>query len=194
MLEIEAKIKLKNRETLLSRGNLHPQSLTHVLDIYYDNNGALKSVDKVLRLRKLNDKATLTVKGPKIYDANLLVREEFEIEISDFDTSKKMLYTLSFAPTQVVEKTRETFKLAGCQVKIELDQYPFIGTYLELEGEREAVFAIMEKLGFSRNEGITKNCTELFYEYIRKNNINLDNPKLQFTFEDEKNTLIPAFS
>lgn len=187
MLEIEAKIKLKDREELLSRGRLIQGSKDHVFDIYFDKNDEFKSSDKVLRLRKHNDKVYLAYKGPRIKDGNLLVREEYEPEVSDFETSEKIIEHLGFSPVQMTEKTREKFTLEEYHhVKIELDHYPFIGYYFEVEGERDDVLAVIETLGFSMDDAVAKNCTELFFEYLKKNNLKLENPALQFTFEGER--------
>lgn len=186
MLEIEAKIKLKSREELTSKGNLTPKSKNHIVDIYFDKNGELKSNDKVLRLRKHNDKHYITYKGPRIKDNNLLVREEHENNIPDFDEAKRTIEHLGFSPTQITEKIRENFTLDSYDAKIELDHYPFIGYYLEIEGKRDDVLKIMEKLGYSMEDAVAKNCTELFFEYIKKEKIKLEKPHLQFTFEEEK--------
>lgn len=186
MIEIEAKIKLKSKEELLSKvEDLEQTSQNHIMDIYFDKNGELASADKVLRLRKQNEKVYLTQKGPRMDDENLLVREENETEIFSFETAKKILESLGYTPIQITEKIRDTFTVPACHTKIELDYYPFIGYYVEIEGVKERVLEIMERLGYTMDDAIAKNCTELFREYIEAQKMQFDHPHLQFTFEDE---------
>ena len=186
MLEIEAKIQIENRESFLSRcPDLQSKSKDHIVDIYFDQDQSLESKDHVLRLRKQNEKAYITHKGPLIEDQNLLVREEKEAEIASFHTIRAILESLGYTPTQITEKKRERFFLEECDAKIEVDHYPFIGYYVEIEGKRDDVLSLMQKFGYRMEDAIAKNCTELFYEYLEKTGIQLDKPALQFTFEDE---------
>jgi len=185
MIEIEAKIKVNSREDILATiKHLTKISENHVLDIYYDKNDELKSTDKVLRLRKQNDTTYIAYKGPRTEDNNLIIREENETKIGSFEVAKKIIESLGYCPTQVTEKIRETFKIENDDTKIELDHYPFIGHYLEIEGAKERVLTIMNELGYSMASAVTKNCSELFYEYLASEDIELDNPNLQFTFKD----------
>lgn len=186
MIEIEAKIKLNSREELISRlPALKSKSKEHLFDIYFDKEGELKRAGTVLRLRKQNDKSFITYKGPLIKDSNLLVREEKETETASFEMTQSIIEGIGFRPIQIVEKTRESFDLNGYDVKIELDHYPFIGFYLEIEGDRDKVIYIMKSCGFTMEDAIAKNCTTLFYEHLKNERIDLENPQLQFTFAGE---------
>lgn len=190
MKEIEAKIKL-NDLSILDKQNLIQKKKVHVLDIYFDSNSLnFEKQDKVLRLRKENDKAYLAYKGPRQKHDHLVIREEIEPEVSSFDESLKILENLGFASASKVEKIRTYFSTNTYKsLSITVDHYPFIGTYLEAEGEEDEVYAFVKDLDVDKDKFIKENCTELFLNFCKASDLPFKNPKLEFTFEKEKELL-----
>lgn len=188
MKEIEAKFKLDDASLIDSFG-LISVDVVQVLDIYFDNQVLnFKSQDKVLRLRRENDKCQIAYKGAREKHDNLIVRDEFESEIDSFDKALKIIEGLGFYPTAKVEKKRSYFETENFpSLSITLDVYPFIGAYLEIEGEEAEVLDFSRSCNLDLNQTTQKNCTELFLEHCAVNNLNFDNPQAHFTFEDEAN-------
>jgi len=92
----------------------------------------------------------------------------------------------------IIEKTRELFKFKNYSAKLEVDNYPFVGLFLEIEGERKEVIEIMTILGFSMDDAIKKHNGEIFDDYVKANpQLKFKNYKLQYTFEDEERILCP---
>ncbi len=116
---------------------------------------SLRLQGKLIRLRQ--DRAvTLTFKGPA-QEANYSearVREELEINVSDFDTLAAILKRIGLEPVQVYEKYRETFQLG--MVEIVIDQMPF-GDFIELEGEELDIKNTAGQLGLDWRERILAN-------------------------------------
>lgn len=195
MLEIEAKFKLKSRQQLLDIGAMFI-SKKYVKDLYFDDEEKnFEKKDLVLRLRNKNDKYYLAYKGPRQNNKenkNLQVREEIELEVSNNINTKFILESLGYKVSDVVEKTRELFKLKNYSVKFEVDNYPFVGLFLEIEGDKSEIFEVMKLLGFTMNDAIKKHNGEIFDDYVKKNsNLKFENHKLQFTFEDQELILHP---
>ncbi len=141
-LEIEVKFLVDElagvRGRLLSLGASAHKPRVYERNIRFDNPwDGLRMQGKLLRLRQ-DDKARLTYKGePETQvDSESRVRQELEIEVSDFQTTLGILRRVGFEPKQVYEKYRETFHFG--QVEVVLDELPF-GDFVELEGEDAAI-------------------------------------------------------
>jgi adenylate cyclase class 2 len=102
------------------------------------------------------------------------------LEEKDRTTEKilKYLEQIGITPKYYQENRRTSFKLDGCD--IEIDEWPKIPPYLEIEGEEKAaVLRMAERLGFEPEELTSVNTTGVYNLY----GLNIaDYPRL--TFED----------
>lgn len=100
--------------------------------------------NKWIRLRNNGKKTTLTIKN--IVDKNKIGgTEELEIEVSDFENTNKILETLGYKSRNYQENKRITYELDD--VEIDIDSWPMIPTYVELEGKNEqSVINLLKKL------------------------------------------------
>lgn len=80
----------------------------------------------------------MTFKGP-VQPGPFKSREEQEIEVSDAETASRILHGLGFVMVLRYEKRRESWRLDDC--RIELDEPPHIGLFVEIEGPGEAAIA-----------------------------------------------------
>ena len=155
--EIEAKMKVDEFDTV--RNRLSESGARRVKEVLETNTffdtpeRSLLSQDKGLRLRRARDAAdgkqsfVVTVKGPQ-QKGELKNREESEVGVDDGDDAIRLLAALGFSPTLSFEKKRESWKLADC--KIELDELPLLGRFVEIEGPDEAtVMQVRQQLGLS---------------------------------------------
>ncbi len=187
MKEIEAKLKL-NDSFIITQANLIQTKEVHVLDIYYDGNHLdFKSQDKILRLRKENDKIYLAYKGPKEKNSHLIVRKEIEPEISSFKDARIIIKNLNLYEVAKTEKIRTYFKNKRYpNLTITINKYPFIGKYIEVKGEEDEVYVFLKEFNFNLNKTIQKNYTELFLQYCKTHNLLFKDPQTKFTFKDEE--------
>ena len=89
--------------------------------------------DGVLRLRQ-DDACRLTLKcRPGINDSDVKVYRELEVQVSDFDTTEKILGGLGYHPVRRYEKWRQTYILNDTLLC--MDTLPF-GNFLEIEGDK----------------------------------------------------------
>ena len=181
MTEIEAKFKIHNpaevREKLLSCQAEYIQTVLQE-DAYLDTDERqLYSNDTGLRLRivkKINPKGpddkqiiTLTYKGPR-RKGDLKVREEQEVIVNSAETALAILARLGYYPTITFQKRRESFTLKNG--RIELDELPQMGFFLEIEADDEQIVqSVRELLGLANSPTITKTYAELVAEYLNRN-------------------------
>jgi len=104
----------------------------------------LDKVDGWVRLRDEGDKITLSYKqrnGGALDDVH-----EVSVRVSSFDDTDALLTAIGMNVKNYQETTRESWRLDG--VEIELDEWPWIKPYIELEGPDEASLKqVAQKLG-----------------------------------------------
>ena len=114
---------------------------------------------KWIRLRDTGRESTLCVKQI-VGDAIDGVRE-VEVNVADFEATNVLLGMLGFTPKAYQENRRSSWKLDT--VRLELDAWPLIPPYLEIEGDSTAdVHATAERLGFAISDLTAENTTAVY--------------------------------
>lgn len=170
-LEIEIKIKIHNIETL--REKIRTQDFCLVEHNTLEHNIVFDTTEKrlkknkcLLRLRKKNNNYILTVKRPPakaLKSKKYKIRDETEVEVSDFENTKTIIRALGFDVFFIYEKYREVYKRKSGNVKIMMDQTP-IGDFIEIEGSAEEIDQVASALGFTPRDYITASYYTLFRE------------------------------
>ena len=112
-----------------------------------------------IRLRSDEQKTTLAVK--KAIDKTGKTYE-IETEVSDFEGMKLVLQHLGYEPRAYQENARISYRLDS--VEIELDFWPGIPPYLEIEAQSEQeIKETVAKLGFKMSQTIREN-TAIIYK------------------------------
>ncbi len=180
-MEIEAKFYLRHLEDIRKRVIAHDALLktTRLLErnLRFDTpNRELAGKKHVLRLRQDN-RTTLTFKRPR---GQVETRDEFEIEIDDFESGRKILEALGYAVTTLYEKYRETYQIDFIQVM--LDELPF-GCFVEIEGPSiESIRQMSDQLGLPWERRVQASYVELFDRIRRPLAIDFE----EITFENFK--------
>ena len=175
-IEIEAKMAVPDlegvRAALLAQG-AERMGLTLETNAFFDTGDrALLARDEGLRLRTNRDVErggethVITHKGP-MQHGQLKSREEVELTVADPADAARLLGKLGFVRVLAFEKRRETWKLAGC--KVELDEVPHLGPYVEVEGPGEAeVLQVREALGLADRPIIKTSYIAMLMNYLRE--------------------------
>jgi adenylate cyclase, class 2 len=174
--EIEAKMKVDDfkslYEALRKVGAKRVGSVLETNTFFDSSDRNLVARDKGLRLRKMRDDANgeerfiITVKGPQ-QSGRLKNREEAEVRVEDGDDAKSVLAALGYTPTLSFEKRRESWLLDRC--KIELDELPIFGKFVEIEGPGEdTVMAVREKLQMSTNPLVLTGYATMLSRHLAK--------------------------
>lgn len=176
-MEIEVKFYLRHlediRKRLIAHGLLLKTDRLLERNLRFDTPGQeLASKKHVLRLRQDN-RATLTFKRPL---TQVETREEFEIEIDDFESGRKILEAIGYIVITLYEKFRETYQIGPIQVM--LDELPF-GCFVEIEGPSiESIRKMSDQLGLPWDRRVQATYLELF-DRIRRP-LNLEVQELTF--------------
>ena len=186
--EIETKFYISDlpslRTKLMALGAIVKQIRVYEKNLRFDTERmALSAEKKVLRLRQ-DERTRLTFKGPGYLQDSVLVRPEYEVEVSDFAQTRQILEGLGYQVYSLYEKYRETLNLDG--VDVMLDEMPY-GSFVELEGpSTQAVKALARKLGLDFNKRILFSYMVLF-EHFRTTK---DLAFCDLTFENFKDVII----
>jgi adenylate cyclase class 2 len=181
-LEIEAKLKVEAhqdvRARLLEADGQFVRAVTEVSHFYDADEGRLRASDSVLRIRHstvhrgADAPSTLTYKGPRL-PGHVKRRTEIDLKISDPRAAGELLETLGFNRVSTIEKRRETWALDGC--RIELDEVPHLGAFVEIEGPDEAAIGqVQDRLGLARHPHIDSGYVSLLVRYCRQHDLPVD--------------------
>jgi len=141
---------------------------TLLRELYFESPSE-KRVYSSFRLRSEGQRSFLTLKMKKD-DRQFEIRDEYEVEVSDFNTARKILELAGFNVFRQREKMRESYKVGT--IRIEVDTYPEIKPYAEIEStNKKDIKEFLDKMGFVLEYAVKKTATEI----IRDAGLNPDN-------------------
>lgn len=123
----------------------------------------IRAKDDVFRLRTIGEKIELVYKSDKQNAGGFQIAKEDEILVSDFDTTKRIIAQLGLTSYRSREKYRTTFTLG--EVHVELDEYPKIPAYIEVEGSKEDIVALLAQLGLSMADTCDLTASQVIAQY-----------------------------
>ena len=175
-VEIEAKMKVENfdgvRARLRESGARSAGTVFEINTFFDTEDRSLLAGDEGLRLRQLHDLASgemtlvATYKGPR-NRGMLKSREEIELNVGSWDNAVQLFSKLGFNVVLSFEKRRETWEFGGC--KVELDELPHLGTYVEIEGPAEGdVLKVRETLGLADRNLLKASYAALLAEHAQE--------------------------
>jgi adenylate cyclase class 2 len=175
-VEIEAKMKVDSfdavRAKLRESGASGPNEHFEVNTFFDTEDRSLLAADEGLRLRRDRDvadgaeKNIITFKGPR-QPGPLKSREEVEVDVSESTRAVQLLERLGYLRTLSFEKRRESWKLDNC--KVELDEVPHLGRFVEVEGPDEAsVMKVREKLGLASRPIVKSSYIALLMSHLQE--------------------------
>ncbi len=157
-MKTEIEVKFLNvdfddiRAKLISLGAVCEQPMRLMKRALSENSDMRKGGrDAFVRLRDQGDKVTLTFKEFKAQ--SLTGAQEHEVEVSDFDTMLAILKEMGLPPKTFQESKRETWMLND--VEVVLDEWPWLNTYIEIEGpSEELVKETAGSMGFKWEDAV----------------------------------------
>ena len=127
--------------------------------------------DKWIRLRTNGIETTLTYKD--IESNTIDGTKEVEFKVDSFEVANEFLNKIGFMPRSYQENKRIQYTLDN--VEIDIDTWPMIPTYLEIEGNsEEEVNNMVKKLGLSNLKITPLNCDDIYREFY-----NIDISKIE---------------
>lgn len=179
--EIELKVRVDRFDRVIER--LRALEAEHVADMretnaFYDTpDESLGRGDRGLRLRRVETAdgeawSEITYKGPRA--AGLLKsRTEIELRIGAIDEAAAMFEALGYVRMLRFEKRRCRYRLDGC--RIELDELPRLGRFVEIEGPDEAaITAARHKLDLDGHSLEPRGYASLLREHAAANGLDAE--------------------
>jgi adenylate cyclase class 2 len=178
-LEIEIKLPVESHEVVRARlRSLGATFIGRVVEsnsIYDRPDGWLRQRGYGLRVRENRSEdggqlaATLTLKGPRRESA-MKSREELEVRVDDGATTTDILNALGLVPILRYQKRRESWELGQCRV--ELDEPPHIGLFVEIEGpDEETILSARRELGLGGVKHHKASYVHMLMEYCLEHGI-----------------------
>lgn len=180
-IEIEAKFYLHQLQSLEQRlveaGAERVQARIHETNLRFDlPDGSLARNRQVLRLRQ-DANNVVTFKGPAQLGAAVAIRQEIEVNVSDFEAMRRILEALGYRVVVMYEKWRTTYRLGD--LEIVLDELPY-GYFCEIEAlNPAAIQAVMDSLDLDWEARIPDSYLGLFERF--KANTGLQAADLSFS-------------
>ncbi len=117
---------------------------------------------KWIRLRTNGDQTTLAIKN--LVSSEIDGTQEVEIEVDHFDRCHLLLKELGYAARAYQENRRRKYLLNG--VEVDIDSWPLIPTYLEIEGPSvDAVYNTLSALGYQKDDVTSKDVQKIYSDY-----------------------------
>ena len=114
---------------------------------------------KWIRLRTNGKNTTLTYKD--IVSNTIDGTKELEIEVNDFEETNELLEKIGFINKGYQENNRIQYILNGAE--IDIDSWPMIPTYMEIEGtSEEEVLNTLELLKVDKSKITTLGCNDIY--------------------------------
>jgi adenylate cyclase, class 2 len=185
LLEREVKLLFPTtaaaRDAVLAAGAVLANGLRLQDDSLYDlPDETLRNKGCVVRIRTERwvnkpETTTLTVKGP-VQSSQMKLREEHETRVENAQALLQAFDALGMRVWFRYQKHREEFSRPGLVVAI--DETP-VGTYVELEGDEDAILAMATALGRTPSDFIVDSYYRLFKK--RRDEFGLAGPFMVFT-------------
>lgn len=147
--EIEARFldvdKQELTEKLIAMGATDKGDVALTEVIFYDQENKWPDEGRFVRIRSTNDTTKLTYKSNKAQTVDSA--REIEFAVPDANLAEQFLENIGLVAFRHQEKKRHTFELND--VTIDIDTWPKVPTYVELEGpSEEQIKSVAESLGF----------------------------------------------
>lgn len=104
---------------------------------------------RILRLRRIGDRALLTYKERLSSRSEVKRQREDETSVGDPDAMELILESLGFAAALIYEKRRETWRRGSAEIV--LDELPF-GLFMEIEGSEDEIREVESELAIKSLE------------------------------------------
>lgn len=157
-LEIECRFLEINKDALIKKlreldASDRGEDMFHEF-IFYDKDLTWKNTKKMVRVRKTKDNVSIAYKFHQFETID--GTQEIELNVDSMEQAKLFLESVGLCCVREQEKIRHTFLLDD--VSVDIDTFPLIPTYVELEGESEIVLKkTAAKLGFDWKDAVFEN-------------------------------------
>lgn len=126
----------------------------------------MRPAGMILRVRQALGETIVAHKSKGNVLGNHKVREELEVNASDFNTTLKIFANLGYQPAFRYDKYRTIFARARERGQVMLDETP-IGAFLELEGPPAWIDRTAAMFGFAKADYVTDSYGALWMQHLK---------------------------
>ncbi|MDE6141269.1 MAG: CYTH domain-containing protein [Bacilli bacterium] len=156
ILEIDHERIVKKLEELGAKKTMDALQERYIYDVIPKND------HKWIRLRTNGEKTTLTIKD--LESRTIDGMKEIEIEVNDFKKTNILLENLGYKNKGFQQNRRVQYMLDD--VEIDLDHWPLIPEYMEIEGKsEESVMRMLEILEIPKEKIVTLDVDSIYKYY-----------------------------
>jgi len=177
MKELETriiKINVANiRKILLEKGAIKAKEENQTNDIYDFKDGRLLSDKGYARIRTIDDllnkkKVIYMTTKKMLFQGLFKEMEEHEVEVFDKKAAEGIFESLGLVLTSSVQKYRESYRLEGALVEIDINDTNFCPfPYIEIETDsEEKLEKVVKLLGYTMEDTTSKTIYELLNEHL----------------------------
>jgi predicted adenylyl cyclase CyaB len=151
-VETESKHRVRDGaavRAVLERLGFRAEGLALQADEYYDTPaGLLRVADLVVRLRLIEGQVTAGFKGPRTFlPDGSHARLEVELPAAAADEVRAQLARQGLVCVWRLQKRRREYRRSGLSIVVCLDELPWLGHFIELEGESDDIAKVRRSLG-----------------------------------------------
>ena len=132
--------------------------------------GTIIKQKNVLRLRRMQDKTELTFKKVHVTET-VKTAEEYSVEVSNLETTKKILENLGLSIIDRTKKHRVSYTLDDARFDFDcyLGTYDYIPEFLEIEAKNtDLIHKYAKLLGFKAKDCLPWSTPDLIKHYSQK--------------------------
>jgi predicted adenylyl cyclase CyaB len=174
MREIEVKILNVDRNILVNEiSKLGAEKIFdgEIKTFFFDfSDSRVSKSENVLRLRQTEQSTLLTFKVI-LNKETAKEAEEYEVKVSDFQTTKKILEALGLLERGNIQKHRISYKLKNIQFDIDTHQkeLSYVPTFMEIEAENiDLIYKYAELLGYKSKDCLPWSTEDVINHYSKK--------------------------
>ncbi len=117
----------------------------------------------LFRVRHHGNRTEVTFKTNPTGGSKFLEHDEYQTIVEDFDTMCKILQLAGLIITNDRQKRRISYVLG--KIKFEIDKYPTIPAYMEVEGKRGDIVKALKKLGYTLKDTTNLSGSQVLKKY-----------------------------
>src|SRR5574341_7984 len=118
---------------------------------------------ELCRVRHHGNRTEVTYKQNPTKGTKFLEHDEYETIVQDFDIMCKIFQCIGLRIKCDREKRRTSYVLG--KIKFEIDKYPTIPAYMEVEGKRGEIVKALKKLGYTLNDTTNLSGSQVLKKY-----------------------------
>ncbi|MBI2436879.1 MAG: class IV adenylate cyclase [Candidatus Magasanikbacteria bacterium] len=123
----------------------------------------IRDNNELCRIRSVGDTVEFVYKYAEDRHDGFRSAEELQVEVTDFETLEQILTRLGLSSFRHREKYRTSWKYGDTH--IEIDEYPSIPAYLEIEGGKKDIEDLVLKLGYTMADTTTMTGSQTYRHY-----------------------------